>query len=346
MPKDLDEIEEMEAESSTAPALDEADGAQAPEASAEPSAATEDETPTDTLSIVRDVVDGKETSEEPAPSAEGEEGAEEGADGTEPPAEQDDEDFSDVPFNKHPRFQHVIRELKRERVDGQRYRNVSAFLEANNLTDKEAADIMAIAGLAKTNPVKAWADVKDWVGSLLVAAGEILPKDLAERVGKNELTRDAALELSRNRAALAARDAVDKFQQQRRERQQATEQGQTLRDTADDWLARRAIKDPNFATKEARLGEKVAFLQRTEGVPNTPDGVKAQLNKAYAAVNRELGIKPAPSAAPAAPAPAARRPAITPVRGGQVSADARPAAPSGGRRTVDVIKDVLSQKRA
>jgi hypothetical protein len=200
-PKDLDEPLDMDADSSAAPALDE--NAEAPVAEAAPadSSAATDETEADTLSVVRDVVEAREEAPaEAAPSAEGEEGTE----GDAPAGEQDDVDYTDVPFNQHPRFKQLLAKAKANEQDAGRYKNVETFLEQVNITSEEAADVMVIAGLAKTNPVEAWKRVQPWVQTLLVAAGEVLPQDLQQRVDKNELTRDVALELSRTRAATAA----------------------------------------------------------------------------------------------------------------------------------------------
>lgn len=343
-PKDLDEPEDMDVESSTASELDDAQTTEAPaaevvEATAESSPAT-DETEADSLSVVRDVVDArKDEAAEAAPSAEGEEGT---GEDEEPASGPDNENYSDVEFHKHPRFQHLIRERNAFREDAGRYRNVENFLAQTNLTSNEAADVMTIAGLAKTDPQAAWKQIQPWVQNLLVAAGEVLPQDLEQMVANQSMTREAALEVSRSRAAVAAAQARQQFEQQRGQRQQQVQQGQVLRDTSEQWLNNRRLKDPNFAAKEPRLYERVVFLQKTEGVPNTPDGVKAQLKKAYDAINREVGtVRPKPAAAAPAAQPA-RRPAITPVRGGTVAGNAaRSPAP---KTSMDVVKQVVAAR--
>jgi hypothetical protein len=342
LPKDVpDEIQEMDVESSPASELDE--GNAAPEANAVPadSSAATDETETDTLSIVRDVVgDQPEEPDAAASSAEGEEDGQQADENAS--QEQDPEDYSDVPFNKHPRFQKLLKTAKANEQDATRYRNVESFLATHNLEANEAADVMEIAGLAKTNPVMAWEKAQKWVHDLMVGAGVILPQDLADRVTKGELTRDIALELSKARAVKTATEASAKFQEQRGQREQQVNLGRTLRDTAEGWLTNRRLKDPNFAAKEDRLKEKVVYLQSIEGVPGTADGVKAQLKKAYDAVNKDFTPPPAPANRQAAPQ---RRPALRPVQGGQVAASVQ-AAPTGKRSTVDIIKQVVGGSRA
>src|SRR6185312_7659905 len=123
----------------------------------------------------------------------------------------------------------------------------------NGVTANEAADTLTIAALAKTNPAEAWKRVQPWVQKLLIAAGEVLPDDLQQRVAKGELTADAALEVSRSRATVNSTAAQRTFEQQQAERR--SQQGvQTARlNAAAAWEQDRRIKDPNFDAKEAAL---------------------------------------------------------------------------------------------
>lgn len=335
MPPVLDEIEEMGATSSNAPALD--DTAAKPEgkdgADATSSAATDEAK--DTLSIVRDVVDDRKEPEAPASSAEGEEaGSTTGDQSTK--KEPDDENYSDVPFNKHPRFQHLLRKTKVYQADAQRYRNVQGFLDQNGLSSEEAADMLTIGALAKTNPAKAWEQVKPWVQKLLVAAGEVLPDELQQRVTSGELTREAALEVSRSRAQVQSFEAQRSFEEQRRQRQAESERVSSLQGAAQSWEEDRRKRDPNFDAKLQPIMKEIAFLHATEGRPDTPEGVRDQLQRAYKAVNDTIK-----SAVPIAPVQQ-RKPALRPVMGGQVAGNAQ-AAP---KDTLGIIEAELSKRRA
>lgn len=336
MPKDLDEIEEMEVDSSTASDLDVAtETASAVETAPAESSNATDVTEADTLSVVRDVVEQREEVEaESAPSAEGEVGEIPADD----QSEEDNDNYSDVPFGKHPRFQHLLRRVKDSEQDATRYRNVQTFIDSYGLSAQEVADGLLSMGLAKTDPQEAWKRLQPFVKDLLVAAGEVLPDDLAQRVQKKELTRDAAMEMSRLRASEKARTVRDQFYQQRGESQRQVDQGNLLRTTATDWLNDRRLKDPNFAAKEARLGEKIAFLHVREGKPTDAAGVKAQLKRAYDAVNSEaLPTAAAPGSTRTQPA----KKAIRPVTGGTV-ANVR----SAPKNTMDVIQNVVAARQS
>jgi hypothetical protein len=342
MPKEQDEIEEMDVESSTASedaASDQVEQSTEVEATAESSTATDGTEPPASLSIVRDVVGAeKETTAAAASSTEGEEDTGQGDSGTTP--EELPDDYSDVPFHQHPRFQQVIRERNELRGDAVEYRKITAYMDANGLTAEEAANGVTIMGLAKLNPVEAFKQVAPWFKQLAIAAGEVLPDDLAARVQKNELSRDAAFEMSRLRASAKAQEVQQQYRQHRGEMEQRTTAGKALVDAAAAWEQDRSIKDPNFKAKLPLIQKKLEFLHATGQRPNTPEGVKEQLKLVYADVNRELGVK----AAVQTRQQQTKKPALTPVRGGAVAGTARPEAPSGSAKTIDVIKNVLGKR--
>lgn len=319
MPQLDDNIQDLEP--STDPTLDEnsqpGTPGKADDAVSSPATGEED---ADLLSVVRDVVKESRASDTASP-AEGEEdnGQAAGA------KKEDDENFSDVPFHKHPRFQQLLRKSKTFEQDAIRYQNVQGFLDREGLSAEEAADGLVIMGLMKTNPAEAWARLQPTLQKLAVAAGVILSEDLQGRVQKGELTPDAALEISRARAQASSVQAAQSFQEQRRRQQEQTSFAQSLTDAAATWEQDRMAKDPNFGAKQEQLLKEVAYLQLKEGKPNSPEGVTAQLQKAYKAVNAAFR--------PAAPTPSPR-PAARPVTGGQVAGNQRPAVMS----TLDIVR--------
>lgn len=282
--------------------------------------------PEGALDIVRDVVDKRQP--EPAASSASSEGGEAAGD---PPKTQDDENYSDVPFNKHPRFQQVLGKLKTAEVDAGRYRNVQAFLDQNGLDGEEAADLLMIGGLMKTNPAEAWRRMAPTVKKILEAAGEVLPDDLAQRVQNGEMSRETALEISRSKANVRSIEGHRSFEQQQAARRQQQERVSAIQGEVASWEADRQAKDPNFAAKVPALQREVAFLQSQEGKPDTAEGVRAQLEKAYRAVNDAIP--------PAAPVQPVRAP-ITPIRGGQTPKN--PATPP--KNTLDIIQNVVARR--
>lgn len=331
---DIDEMPaEKEAVVSDLSAKDEADAPEGAEQSAEAESSTAEDVSKpaekDTLSIVRDVVGAKETAE--ASSAESAE-----KDGQQPgdQPQEGDPEYSDVPFNKHPRFKEVLTKLRTAETDATRYKNVESFISEQGLGAEEAANLLRIGGLIKTDPVAAWAQVKPTIQKLLIAAGEVLPEDLKQRRDNGELTNEAALELSRHRAQLQSRDVRQQFETQQTQTRQSQELGQQIQQTVSSWESDRKLRDPHFEAKMPAIQKEVTWLQATEGRPSTPLAVQAQLEKAYKNVSDTFR---APRAA------SAPRPAMRPIPTGQPAANVQPAKP---KTTMDIIKSVVAARTA
>jgi len=285
-----------------------------------------------TLSIVRDVV--SKTEEEPAAaasSANEADGQETGE--VETTTEQDNENYSDVPFNKHPRFQQVLGKLKAAETDAQRYRNVETFIGEQGLSGDEAAELLQIGGLIKTNPVEAWKRVLPTIQQLAIAAGEVLPDDLRQRVQAGEVSREVAMDLSRQRAANQSLTARQEWERNNSQQRQVVELQQQIGSTVTSWESERRARDPNFEAKLPAIEREVAWLQSKEGKPRDPQGVRDQLQRAYTEVSAKF----------AAPTPAApKRATQRPVTGGQVNGNVRPEPAS----TLDIIQQVVEARRA
>lgn len=332
MPPLDDNIEELDPSDNSADATVDATAGQNTPANdqpntAAPSAATGENDDSELLSVVRDVVTESRKDQAASP-AEGEVDGQSTADSA-AKKEPDDENYSDVPFHKHPRFQQLLRKSKTYEQDAKRYQNVQGFLDNAGLNAEEAADGLTSMALMKTNPVEAWKRIKPVIQKLLVAAGEVLPEDLQTMVKEGKMDHNAALEVSRSRAAVNATHVQRSFEQQRSERRQQQDAATALSTAANDWQADRQKKDPNFDKKFVSLQKEILFLQSQEGKPNTPEAVRAQLNKAYAAVNASLKPVVVPQ-----PRNVQRRPEIKPVTGGQVAGNTQPAP----KTTLDIVR--------
>ena len=295
---------------------------------AESSTAQGDE-PFDPLKIVRDVVAKSEKEAEASPAKEAE-AARKAAETA--PKTPDDENYTDAPFHKHPRFQQLLRERNGFKEDAGRYRNVQSFLDQNRLDANEAADALTIAGLAKTDPAKCWELLRPFAEKVIFAAGVAVPPDLQAEVDKGVLSPEVALRIAKTRSEALQAQGQLSYERQAQQRTQVQQQAQALSSTAEDWASDRQRKDPNFESKMEALQMRVLWLQRNEGRPNTPEGVKAQLDKAYKAVNETL------------PQPERRNGArpVTPIRGGQPSGSTREEPKS----VLDIVRRAQEQASA
>jgi hypothetical protein len=304
---------------------------------AKSSDAQEEEVERSTLDVIRDVAkaDGEDGDDEEPEKASTAKEPEKAAESETDTGETDEENFSDVPFHEHPRFKQLLRQRDGYKAEAGEYKKITAFMEENQLTGQEAAEGFQIMAAMKSDPAKAWELLKPHVQAVLTAAGEVLPPELEQRVQAGELSREAALNWSRDRARVGSYEAQQAQLQQRMQREAVAQRASAVRDAAEQWQRGRQERDPRFGDKVELLQREVAFLQATEGRPDTPDGVRAQLQKAYGAVSSRMTVP----AAPAQPAPVAKRP----VTGSSVSsANARPEPQS----TLDIIEQVEAASRA
>lgn len=326
----LDVIEESSESSTEAQTLDVAPNAEPAAGQSAESSPADDVTEVSTLSIVRDVVDARKDPTKEGSSPEGDKVE----DTPKPDAETkepDNENYSDVPFAKHPRFQELLRKVKANENDAMQYRNVQTFMDNNGISAEEAAEGFQIMALMRSNPAAAWEMLKPYAQNLAIAAGEVLPQELIARVQAGEMSQAAALEYSRTQAKLKSVETHQSFREQQEQRFREQQQASSLRDAAARWEAERRARDPNFEAKLEPIMKEAYFLQRTEGMPTTAQGVEDQLKRAYAKV------------VPAAPAvQATQRPKmpVRPTMTGQGNAQTQ-AKP---KTTMDIIDAVIARR--
>lgn len=277
---------------------------------ADSSSATQAKDEKSVLSIVRDAVKTGETPE----TSTGKERDHQAAQ----PKEPDNEHYSDVPFHNHPRFRALIQERNDLRAPAESYRKIDSFCTENAITSEEAAAALNWLALTKRDPEKAWSEIRPTIQGLLTMIGEVLPQDLREKVAAGQMTAEVAKALSKERAkatiangAMSFRDQQDAARQRAAEQRAQADKADQVRTAAREWETAARSADPDYARKEERLRKEVVYLQRVDGVPDTAEGVKAQLDKARKAVNAEFA------------AARQRRPGIQPVVGGSTSGTPR-----------------------
>jgi hypothetical protein len=292
------------------------------------------------LAVARDVVTaGADTDKDKKPeaaadpsSAKGEELDDKSGD---KPSSKDAEDYSDVPFRSHPRFQQLIRQKNAYKQDAQHYREIGLFIQGQGLNNDEAAEALVIAGLAKTNPAQAWAELQKsgWIKNLAIAAGAVVvDEDLKKLVAEQAMTKEAALEVQKARALTKSSAARDKFQTEQAKKRAASDHANSIVQEADDWIAYRRARDKHFDLKQEAILKEVHWLQRQEGYPKDRPGARAQLNKAYANVNKTF----VPPVDPAAKdAGSQDKSAVDPKGGGQGRNE--PGKTKTGRQIVDAV---------
>ena len=255
----------------------------------EQSSSSESETEEDLLSVVQSamkVSDDAGSQPEEEVEQEGEEGFEADADSTGEESEitEDEDSYEDVPFNKHPRFQELVRDKNAYKVDAERYQNITNFLDENRVSADEAAAGLQIMALMKKDPVEALNALKPYVETLSQAAGYVLPDDIQSRVNDGYLDEDAGRELARAKAE--AQNERTQREALLQDQQQATQAAQ-LNDVAmsvTEWENRTRSTDPDYDLKQAEIDDRVRVLVQEFGRPNTTQDALAMANRAYSEV--------------------------------------------------------------
>ena len=206
-----EEQQEMESSPISEETQDESSTIEGEEASS--SDATEvEETEDSLLDVVQSALPEEEAPEETA-SEETEtqevqaEQPEVSAEEVEPQIEADD--WSDVPFNKHPRFRKLVSEKNEQRKlaeqfreDSAQYQKIVDFIGSNNLSAEDAAEGFRIMSLIKNNPGEAHEILQGHLNSVNELTGKKLPDDIQGKLDDGFLDEDAAKELSQARANL------------------------------------------------------------------------------------------------------------------------------------------------
>lgn len=320
-------VEDPELNPATSSTQQDAAVDQTVESGAESSAAPEGEK-FDLLSVVRSVVDEKD-GDAASPAGQSENSGQPKADAAtaKDAKTPDDENFSDVPFHAHPRFKQVIAQRNHYREGAEQYAQVQEFLQTNNLSAEEAAEMLTLKALMKSDPQKAWAQMKPLVQQLLVDAGEILPDDLKQRVARGEMTREAAIEFQRLRAAQTSGQKQQEIAAERA-KQQATLQAQkAVTDSVAMWEQQTRLRDPDFEAKFEALQKEILWLQKRDGLPKSADAARKMVEEAYKSVSKTVAARQPP------------KQQMRPVTGGRVASGQPTAAP---KSMLDLVRSARS----
>ena len=296
-----EELTEQDSSSSSEEIQDESSTIEGEEASS--SDATEvEETEESLLDVVQSALPEEEAPEETASEETEtqevqEEQPEVSAEEVEPQLEADD--WSDVPFNKHPRFRKLVAEKNEQkklaeqfREDSAQYQKIVDFIGSNNLSDEDAAEGFRIMSLIKNNPGEAHEILQGHLNSVNELTGKKLPDDIQGKLDDGFLDEDAAKELSQARANLVREQQLRQQEKQNAERveiesrkQKADQQLNYLRKVVKDWEETTRNSDPDFSLKQDEINDRVAALVNERGRPVTSEEVLSIANDAYETVN-------------------------------------------------------------
>ena len=252
------------------------------------------ETEESLLSVVQDALPVEEEVQqaEEVPQEETEEVMEVQSEET---AEAESEDFSDVPFNKHPRFRKLIaekNELKelstKYQTDSEQYAKITNFIEQNNLSAKDAVEGFKLMAMLRNNPEEGYKRLQGHMDNVGKLTGQNLPEDIQSKVDDGFLDEDAAKELSQARASLSRERSMREHSQKRFSNATQSAGEARLSDTIKTWGETTLANDPDFSLKQEEFNDRISALVSERGKPESPEDVLSIANDAYDTINERF----------------------------------------------------------
>ena len=209
--------------------------------------------------------------------------------------EAESEDFSDVPFNKHPRFRKLIAEKNEQKelatkyqTDSEQYKKITNFIELNNLTAKDAVEGFKLMAMLRNNPEEGYKRLQAHMDNVGKLTGQNLPEDIQSKVDDGFLDEDAAKELSQARASLSRERSMRQHSQKRFSNAAQSAGEARLSDTIKTWGEATLANDPDFSLKQEEFNDRISALVSERGKPKSPEDVLSIANDAYNTINERF----------------------------------------------------------
>lgn len=239
----------------------------------------------DPKSILEAVQAAAKTDKE-EPSSSSDQDGEDGEDADPDKAKSEDDKSKDAeakegeedqpPFHKHPRWKEVQQELKDLRPKAEMADQLQGYMQQAGLSVQEVNAGFELMNLMKNDPAKALEQLQPYVQSLQSYTGERLPDDLRQDVEDGYITEERAKELARYRNETTHSKARAEQAQQETRQQQAQRQSQDISSAVSDWERSWQQSDPDYATKQARVLEKIELkmLRGSQAPQSSQDAIK------------------------------------------------------------------------
>ena len=263
--------------------------------SSDAEAEEKEETEESLESVVQDALQPKEETVEEPETSEEIEATEVDTPTEEASEEKPDEDFKDVPFNKHPRFRQLVaekNELKNLNStlqnDSVQYKKITDFMDRNKLTPEEAVNGFRLMAALKNNPEDAYDALSHYMEEVSHQTGRKLPEDLQAKVDDGFIDEEAAKELSQTRASLEREKQLRKQEFTSAQQAQSTQRSQHLENVLKSWGTNIVAKDPDFSLKQEEFNDRVVALVNERGRPQTQEQMINLVDEAYETINERF----------------------------------------------------------
>jgi hypothetical protein len=205
-------------------------------------------------------------------------------------------DYSDVPFNTHPRFKELIKEKNSYKAkvaeyepDAKQYRQIQEFMQANFLSAEEVAEGLALMAEMKSgDSAKAYDALQKKLENLAVAAGKKLPQDIEQRIEQGYVDRETAEQLYQKQALAQRQAEVAQARLNQTAAMEAQQKVQNIASSVAAWESTIRASDPDFDIKAELVRDRVQAKLAAQGMPRSSEEALALSKGAYEEVNQML----------------------------------------------------------
>jgi hypothetical protein len=209
---------------------------------------------------------------------------------------QKDEDFSKLPFNKHPRFRELVKEknayktqLGEYEADAKQYRDIQAFMDSNGLQPTEVAQMLdLLAKMKRGDSAEAYELMQARMDELAVQSGKKLPSDMEDKVQQGYIDRDTAQQLYQQQVSAQRQAELAQTQLQQRTQADQRNYAMAMANAVQTWEQSTKATDPDFEIKVDLVKDRVRAHIAQYGMPRTADEAVKVSKDAYDSVTQVL----------------------------------------------------------
>jgi hypothetical protein len=214
----------------------------------------------------------------------------------EQPEDRKSKDYSDVPFNAHPRFKELIKEKNTYKAkvaeyesDAKQYRQIQEFMQSSQLTAEEVAEgLVLLAEMKSGDAGKAYDALQKKLEALAVTAGKKLPQDIEQRIEQGYVDRETAEQLYQQQAVAQRQAQLAQARLNQTAVENQRQQVHNIANTVAAWESATRVSDPDFDIKAELVRDRVRAKMASLGMPRTPDEALALSKGAYEEVSQML----------------------------------------------------------
>lgn len=208
-------------------------------------------------------------------------------------SEEESKDKS-LPFNKHPRFQELIKQGKTLRSENDTLKQEATVLkakaattealhkycEANNIAQEDLQAGLELIALSKTNPTLFRQRIGELVDTIDYASGAKLPPDLAKKVEEGIMAQEDAREIAQARV----QNSQLQVQVKKSSEQVEAERQAVISRGVNTWAEAQRKSDTGFDSRYEELQEVIQASIATQGYPPTLEAAIMLVESANAKV--------------------------------------------------------------